>query len=493
VKLAAVGILALSATAYANPAEHFDPTQGGSIVEPGVESPTSLVDQRPIDLMVQVPLDDRMMAQAPTPNSNVIFLNSCRPNGCRVGIGDANSINDTWGIDRPSTLTPFDGSDADWADVVSCMKEVFEPFNIVITDTDPGTANHFEIMVAGAPQDLGMSSGIGGISPWNCDAPGGYISDSLVFDFSKVWGGSVNEICATAAQEVAHSFLLDHVADASDPMTYFSYPTRRHFKDGVMCGSDCVNGRGPFGQSCNGADDQIHSCTCTGHATQADVTDIKNLFGASTVPPPEVKISNPLDGSAVMGAFPVGATVTGNLSPIVKADLVIDGATVSSLTAAPFGFNAPGDLASGSHEVKVVVHDYYDVQGSTTIHVIIGSPCTSSSDCPDDGDACVGGRCITGPGVDGGLGSTCTMDSDCASNQCVASDSGMYCVVPCDVGMGECPSGFGCYDTGGGAGICYPGYDDGTGGGGGCTSGGGGATLLGVLFGLAGLVWKRRS
>lgn len=54
-------------------------------------------------------------------------------------------------------------------------------------------------MIAGRPTDIGVSNGVGGIAPFDC----GYIENSLCFAFSNVYAGNVNEICATAAQEVA--------------------------------------------------------------------------------------------------------------------------------------------------------------------------------------------------------------------------------------------------------------------------------------------------
>ena len=64
----------------------------------------------------------------------------------------------------------------------------------------------------------------------------------------------------------------------------------------------------------------------------------------------------------------------------------------------------------------------------------------------------------------------------------------MVCVVSCTTGA--CPSGYGCAVTATGAamGVCYPGFDDGSGGGGGCLSGLG----PGVGMALAALQASRR-
>ena len=436
---------------------------------------------------VERPRIERVLVKtepAAAPNSNVIFLNRCA-SGCLVRVGSASSINDTWPINQNGTLSPFMYGDATWNAVVQCVKEVFAPFNVVITDQDPGTANHFEIMIAGSPGDLGFGNTTGGISPFDCGTP--VINNSLVFTFSGVWGGDVDEICATAAQEIAHSFTLDHVIDPSDPMTYFGFDGRRHFvNDNIQCGSDCVNGRGPFGQTCFGTNLQSHSCTCTGSQTQNSVQTMLALFGQGAPTPPSVSIVSPLNGAAVKGGFAITAKVTDDVG-VMMAEARVDGMLVGTLPKGPFAWNAPVALAPGSHTVEVTGYDIFGSVAKRTITAIIGDPCDSASDCPKDTDVCVGGRCVAGPSATGGLGTTCTTGGDCASGICQASAEGEHhCVEVCEVG--QCPSGFGCLENGD-SGVCWPDYDDGSGG---CLSAGGGPIGASLAFALLMLFRPRR-
>jgi hypothetical protein len=80
----------------------------------------------------------------PLASTNKIFLNRC-PNGCVINVGQSNSINNTWQVGQQRLLTKFPWDDATWTKVVSCVNDVFEPYNLVITEIDPGTASHFEI------------------------------------------------------------------------------------------------------------------------------------------------------------------------------------------------------------------------------------------------------------------------------------------------------------------------------------------------------------
>jgi len=167
------------------------------------------------------------------PGSNVIFLNRC-VGGCTVHqSGSDNSTTDSSTIGG-GVLSAFNGTDAEWTQIKQCMIDVFTPFNVVITDTDPGTASHLEIMIAGLGSDIGVS-GAAGIAPFRCQS---YQNNALVFAFANLPGQSVNDICWTAAQEIAHTWSLDHSTDAADPLTYSLFGSRRYYQDtAAQCGS----------------------------------------------------------------------------------------------------------------------------------------------------------------------------------------------------------------------------------------------------------------
>ncbi|MBA3397342.1 MAG: Ig-like domain-containing protein [Deltaproteobacteria bacterium] len=421
-------------------------------------------------------------------NTNKIFLNRCA-GGCTVTPGSTDSRSNRSTIpDQTSQLSAFSRGDAVWNNVVACMKDVFTPFGVEILTTDPGSSvNHFEIMIAGTPQQLQLGSGTGGISPFNCQAQ--YIPNSLVFVFD-VWGNSIEDICATAAQEIAHSFRLDHVIEPSDPLTYFNFNGRKRFKDAeLQCGSDCVNGRGPFGQTCSGANGQSHTCTCTGLNTQNSVSVLKALFGTGTPTPPDLTITKPKTGDNVMPGFPVAVEAT-DVNGIGMVELRVNSMLTASITQFPYVFNAPTTLTDGTHNVEVTAYDEFGASTKKTVQVVIGKPCGKPADCPLDTDTCIGGRCVPGPGVQGGLGTVCVDNTSCASGQCAADNKGnRFCVDSCELGEGQCPDGFGCLEAGENNGVCWPGHDDGSGGG--CSTGSGGALAIGLSF-LALVIARRR-
>ena len=94
----------------------------------------------------------------------------------------------------------------------------------------PGGLSHTQGIVAGRPANIDYgSAGIGGIAPGSlaCAPQDNVIS----FSFANIYGGPnrIIDICATAAQETAHSFGLDHAFEftdgrsaCTDPMSYRS-------------------------------------------------------------------------------------------------------------------------------------------------------------------------------------------------------------------------------------------------------------------------------
>lgn len=454
--------------------------------------------ERPRSVLVPQDFGPQDIKQGAAPY-NTIYLNPCLPNGCNIGFGTSNSINNTWRVPQPGTLGPFPYGDAVWQKVVECVKDVFSPYVVNVVTTDPSPANHFEIMIAGHPTDVGMSSGIGGVAPGGAQC-NSYINNALVFDFAEVWGSGgtcgascIEEICSTAAQEIGHAWGMDHVTDPKDPMTYFAYQGRRYFqKAAVQCGSDCVSGISPYNQTCTGTNKQDHNCMPCGPATQSSYTTIKNLFGVGPGTPPTVKITAPKNGQSVEPGFPVASEPMDDSGNVVLVELRIDGQLVDSLTKGPFVWNTPATLGNGTHKVEVTAYDPHQTPGKATVDVIIGPPCGKPADCPNDTDTCVGGRCVPGSEVPGGLGSPCTKNEECASGVCANDGSAMYCVESCLIG--QCPDGFGCLGTETPTpemdGVCWPGYDDGSGGCG-CESSHGGPLSMIVLIGWVVLLLRR--
>jgi hypothetical protein len=429
-------------------------------------------------------------------NSHIVYLNKCT-GGCKITRGNGDdSRTDTSGI-APSngTLKQLNAA-VDFAGIKACVQSALAAYNVTVTEVDPGTVEHFEIMIAGSPAEIGFDSAFEGVASYLCGgAPGSctgtYIPNSITFAFANAYGVPTSLLdkpaktalmCGVALQEVAHGWTLDHATASSDPMTYKTYTTPLSFRDGAPCGSDCFynnNTTNSFGVACGGGGGTsgTHVCMENGAATQNEVQILMNLFGPAGAATPTVAITSPASNAAeqTSHAFMVNATCT-TTDAVKEIDLYTDDVFANSVTASPATFTTA--FSAGSHKLTVVCGTTKQASASTSINVIVGSTCTQDADCGGT-KICYQSACIEGPGGAGGLGAACTANTDCASTMCGSNGGSSACVITCDPANSTCPSGFDCLDNGAGGGVCWVG----SGSSGGCATGRGGSPVT-ILFGL---------
>jgi uncharacterized protein (TIGR03382 family) len=414
----------------------------------------------------------RLAAGAPrafTTVSRVIYLNPCLPNGCTVTPGADDSRTDKSSIpSQQALLTAWPHGQAAWNNLVQCVRDMYAPFNVEVTDVDPGTADHFEVMMAGNANVLGVP-GAGGVAPFiPCD---GQLEDNVI---SFVFAADINNqdfLCWAAAQESAHVFGLDHELNAKDPMTYLTPPIK---KEGFQ------NTASPCGED----EGQPRECWCGG-TKQNSYQYLMDTFGPRNLEPATLTITQPADGAWVKPGFNVRFEVMSQLS-VTTASLQVDGTTTQSIAQGdPHVFSTATNLAGGDHTISVLAKDSAnrDVSGEITVHVT--DRCDAASPCGKDFH-CLGGYCLPGAGVPGGLGATCTDNAQCITGSCGSDGTEQLCTGACDDGM-KCPDGFTCFAASSGAGVCWPAPEDD----GGCSSSGGNSPLL-ALLGLGALVMISR-
>lgn len=125
-----------------------------------------------------------------------------------------------------------------------------------------------------------------------------------------------------------------------------------------------------------------------------------------------------------------------------------------------------------------------DAEKAFILQYIPRIACDTDSDC-NDGRACFLGTCIAQPFGPGGLGTACTDNASCDSQQCATNGDTSLCTMACTVGdPTTCPDGLDCVDGG----ACWPPSEDG-----GCCSASDKSAPT-MLFGIAlvGLVLRRR-
>lgn len=400
---------------------------------------------------------------AGTSFAHVIYLNRCAPNGCTVTPGDDDSRTDRSSIPQQvSHIAAYPWGDDSWNQFVQCVKTTYAPFDVTITDQDPGTAAHFELMVGGNSTDVQVEGALG-VAPF---IPCGGVYDNVVTFVFAAETTNIDELCWAAAQETSHALGLDHELDAKDPMTYLSPPIHKEFQNSdAKCGEDTAR-----------------ECYCGG-TTQNSVKFLSGLLGEATPTPPTVEITAPKNGAWVPQGFPVAAKVT-SISSVSQAAMEIDGASSGTATGEPWTFNAP-QLAPGPHAVTVSAINASQLSGSSEVMVYVMATCAPGC---GDGTVCLGGNCVPDGSHPGGLGGACSDTSACAIGTCGKDGGGnQFCTASCDAGN-VCPSGFACTATSGGAGVCWPAPE--TGGGGGCDASGAGGGWLAV--GLVAIAFARR-
>jgi hypothetical protein len=397
--------------------------------------------------------------------SRVLYLNDCRPNGCTVLPGfDDSRTNRSSIAENQRLISPFSYGDAYWNNLVQCVRETYAPFDIEIVTDDPGSMPHFEVMIGGRATQLHPElQGAGGVAPFiDCSTT----QDNVI---SFVFSDEVNDLeflCGAVAQEATHVWGLDHEMHPDDPMTYLQLGSLKRFQPvDAPCGEFSERG-----------------CFCGG-TTQNSVQFLNNRFGPATLLPASVRITAPAEQQWVKAGFVVRAELDSQLS-FVGGTLAIDGTAVQTIGPGPIAFTAPADLAGGAHAIEVSVRDAGDRTVSDAISVRVMAACNSAAPCPASFH-CLGGFCLPGANEPGGLGATCSDNTDCITEQCGSDGTVAHCTAPCDSG-GSCPAGFACLGDGGG-GLCWPSE-----GGGGCATGGGGAGLALAGLGVLALVPRRR-
>jgi hypothetical protein len=381
-------------------------------------------------------------------------------NGGTYVPGDNDSVNNTSTIpEMVSTIPPYPYSEASWQAFMECSRAMWAPFNVTITDEDPGAVAHIECVVGGSDADIGRD-GILGVSPSTC----GILERSIVYVFAADVGNDPQYMCEIAAQEIAHSLGLDHEYLCEDPMTYLSDPCGpRTFQDvDAQCGEFVPRG-----------------CACTG-ATQNSFRLLLNRLGASENEPPFLEVVSPQDGDTVPRSFLVDLNTSDNVR-VWRTELFVDGERVGFTTQPPYDLQSPPTVALGTRMLEVRSYDLAANFSSVMLSVTVVPGCEVDADCQED-YICLDQACV------GDIGAGCQTSADCASGLCLLDDVTRFCSDFCESNA-NCPSDFHCAndDSGGTLKKCYPGGPPG------CSTGGRtGAGMAGLFVFAIFLMGLRR-
>lgn len=179
--------------------------------------------------------------------SRVLYLNS---DGVILAPGYNDSSRERSSVvTEPTFIDAWYVDDDTWQETVDCIAELYAPFDVTVTDEDPGDVPHIEAVIGGHPSDVGLPDDVAGVSPFATDCS--IIESSIVFTFTDVLPDDPRTVCEVTAQEIAHSFGLDHERLPADPMTYLDYRGERSFQDRMAsCGEFSDRACGINGMMC---------------------------------------------------------------------------------------------------------------------------------------------------------------------------------------------------------------------------------------------------
>jgi len=404
-----------------------------------------------------------------------LFLNRCT-GGCPItgtgggtaGGNDASMNMTTIASAGSYTVTEYQNAsgqigtaaDEEWGQLLQCMKEVYSPYGVEVSDVRPSDGRVYNMAIMGGrPQEVGLGNDILGIAPLanDCSAQ----SNVMSFTFSNYHGAAdrVRNVCWTAAQETSHAYGLDHEYQFTNMESACSDPTTYRF--------DCGGQKFFRNRRAQCGEDKVRNCRCG--SSQNSHAKLLSVFGPGTpiTPPPHVTIGFPMNNGTVGTGWVVHA-LAGSTRGVAKVELFLNGSRWHVLPGVKFGANGQADPSDYTFIVSSKVPDgIIDVQAkayddlgiatdSAVVTVTKGAACTADSACLKD-QKCNAGHC-TWPAPEGDLGDSCSYDQQCKAWTCLGADSDKYCTTPCYTDEpSSCPSDFICAPTGNQTdGFCLP-------------------------------------
>ncbi|MEJ7598934.1 MAG: hypothetical protein WKG01_13580 [Kofleriaceae bacterium] len=389
----------------------------------------------------------------PAELSRVIYLERCR-GGCTVigdSVTDATALRSTIPPTGPHTISEFENAagvrgapaDAEWAAVVACVREVYSPYDVLVTDQKPASGTYHAAIVAGLPSQIGYGQDVLGIAPIanDCSAQDNVVS----FSFANQHGPSdrIENLCWTVTQESSHAFGLDHTiafldgsSTCNDPTTYQTdCGGRKFFRNAhATCGEYTAR-----------------ECKCGGKQNAHDKLASVFGLGIPLTPRPTSTLVSPVAG----GPFLAEA---GSRRGVDRVTLRLNGAPWAELPGVAFGaagqpdparyrLELPAGVPDGIIDVTVrAADDLGTFTDSAAFTFTKGVPCTSADSCLAY-QRCTEGRCAWDPPV-GQLGDSCEYPQFCESNLCRGSTETQICTIECDPEGADCPSGYSCARAG---------------------------------------------
>ncbi len=369
------------------------------------------------------------------------------PDTCSGG-ETANSAKRCSPLVDEETSFPAAGNAQQQAAIFNELAEYYEPFDLVLTTSEPPDWMPYTMAVIGGSAGLaGQPNGVCGVANVQCD---GLRRNHVSLTFPGSCGGSA----ATAAQESAHNWGLEHTENTNDLLYPYSNGGNKSFVDQCMTISHAT---GDGVTQC----DYIHEAYCPagGGEQQNTYQELLGVFGPRTPDnqAPRIVSTFPEDGATFTTAdtFTATAQVEENSNFVaVKWSLEGGDTTLSrcSNNVCDADYNAgvgfdPNEIdwvfttlttpPAGEYVLQFEVLDAYGGYDSETITVTVleadggsGDPSTQGGDdsgSSSDSDSGTGGSDGTSGtgGILSGAQDSATTDPDAGDDAGETDDAGL--------------------------------------------------------------------
>lgn len=276
-----------------------------------------------------IPLETKLPPLAPPGETSrhVLYLNPDGASFTHAPVDDARLELSSLVPASGASVPPIEGDGwgwgasfdrGDWAEILRCARVVFAPYRVEVTDVDPGTVPHLEVVVGGRPEDAGLPADRLGAA--RHDPSGGVVENGVAFVFSEAIGRDLDAICRTVAHEAGHLLGAGDVALEEDAMGPELSP----------------------GQTFSRAD-------------RGSAPRLLEVLGATESPdlaPPEVRLVSPVER---LTSFSEIRVVTSD--DVRKVEFYFDGRKVQTAGARPFEVDEPFSFGEGTHEIRAVATD----------------------------------------------------------------------------------------------------------------------------------------
>lgn len=315
--------------------------------------------------------------------------------------------------------------------VMQAVRADWAPFNVVITDTRPGSGD-YTMNMTGPTNPFG--GGVLGIAPLDCNDS--QTHNNITYAFHSASDSYSAAVTATTiGQEVAHSYGLEHVDQPADIMNPYNAGGDASFTDvcipivqGVVCGSQ-------------------HAAECGSSSQQNSYAELMTLFGPANpdAADPVVQITYPSDGAT----FPSGSsfTITVDASDdqaIDQVTLYSNGNAQGSDGSEPYGWDV-SNIPEGTYELHVIASDLAGNEAaSPTVTITVGDDLPPGGDEGGADDGADGG--VDGGGADDGGGGGSSGGADGGVDDGGGDDGAADDPMPSD--DGSLPPGYGLDDDG---------------------------------------------